>query len=320
MHSHHATGRQQNERSATYLVTGGAGFIGSHLVDALLAAGHRVLVLDDLSVGKRSNVDAKAQLVEGSVCDEPLVRKLLAQVDGCFHLAALSSTVLSHQQWLYAHRVNVTGTITVLECARASKERAAIPVVYTSSAAVYGDNPDSPLPEQTELRPFSAYGADKLGSELHARVAGVVHGVPTLGLRLFNVFGPRQDPTSPYSGVISHFLLRAQRGEELLIHGDGQQVRDFIHVSDVIRFFLVAIQQVSPEGKVYNVCSGHGTTILDLAKRIIRLTGNRSAIRHDTARVGDIRLSVGDPRQAAQALAITTTKTLEDGLIGMIDT
>ncbi|WP_130470383.1 NAD-dependent epimerase/dehydratase family protein [Candidatus Magnetaquicoccus inordinatus] len=310
-------GRQAGKET-TFLVTGGAGFIGSHLVDALLAAGNRVVVLDNLSVGKRSNVAAGARLFEGDVCDESLVRRLMDEVDGCFHLAALSSTVLSHQQWLYTHRVNVGGTVTVLECARATALRPAVPVVYASSAAVYGDNTDSPLSEQAKLQPFSAYGADKLGSELHARVAGLVHGVPTVGLRLFNVFGPRQDPYSPYSGVISHFLLRAQNGEDLLIHGDGEQVRDFVHVQDAVRFLRTAMQFALPNGRIFNVCTGRPTAILELAHLIIHLTGKGSRIQHTSARVGDIRISIGDPRLALQSLDIATLVDLREGLSEMI--
>jgi UDP-glucose 4-epimerase len=315
---HDAQSEQKTERVATYLVTGGAGFIGSHLVDALLAAGRRVIVLDDLSVGKRGNVPEQAQLIEGDVGDEPLLRRVLQEVDGCFHLAALSSTVLSHQRWLYSHRVNVGGTVTVLACARATAHRPAVPVVYASSAAVYGDNPDCPLAEQATLRPLSAYGADKLGSELHARVAGLVHGVPTVGLRLFNVYGPRQDPHSPYSGVISHFLLRAQRGEVLSIHGDGEQVRDFVHVSDAVRFLLTAMAHAQPTGQVYNVCTGQPTTILALARLLMHLSGKGSGLQHSAARVGDIRVSIGDPRLAAQCLSIRTTMTLRDGLAEMM--
>ncbi|MBF0096476.1 MAG: NAD-dependent epimerase/dehydratase family protein [Magnetococcales bacterium] len=305
-------------RPVTFLVTGGAGFIGSHLVDALLAAGRRVMVLDNLSVGKRDNVPEQAQLIEGDVGDEALLRRLMDEVDGCFHLAALSSTVLSHQRWLYSHRTNVGGTVTVLECARATAQRPAVPVVYASSAAVYGDNPDAPLAEQAKLQPFSAYGADKLGSELHARVAGVVHGVPTVGLRLFNVFGPRQDPHSPYSGVISHFLLRAQQGEVLSIHGDGAQVRDFVHVRDAVRFLLAAMAHAQPTGQVYNVCTGQPTAILALAHLIIHLSGKGSGLQHSAARVGDIRVSIGDPDLAAQRLGIRTTMTLREGLREMV--
>ncbi|MEO5332395.1 MAG: SDR family NAD(P)-dependent oxidoreductase [Magnetococcus sp. YQC-5] len=298
----------------TYLVTGGAGFIGSHLVDALLTTGQHVVVLDDLSSGKRENVSSEANLVVGNVRDRTLVTSLMEEVDGCFHLAAVPSVVRSHQDWRDTHTVNLTGTVTVLEAARSTPKRRAIPVVFASSAAVYGDNPNAPLKEDAITRPLSAYGADKLGSELHARVGGAVHGIPTLGLRLFNVFGPRQDPHSPYSGVISQFVERAQQGMELIIHGDGMQVRDFVYVFDVVRFFVRAIECSAPDGQVVNVCTGHPITIRDLAGAVISLTGNRSSCIHTETRAGDIRVSIGSPEHAAQYLGLRAETNLHTGL------
>ena len=179
---------------AHYLVTGGCGFIGSHLVDALIAARHRVRILDDLSSGKRGNVPAAAEVTIGDVADPAAVRDAMSGIDGCFHLAAIASVARSNVDWLGTHRVNLAGAITVLDAARARRT----PVVYASSAAVYGDNPNVPLTEDAVTRPLTAYGADKLGCELHGRVAWHVHRVPNTGVRLFNVYGPRQDPNSPY--------------------------------------------------------------------------------------------------------------------------
>lgn len=303
----------------TYLVTGGAGFIGSHLVDALLTTGQRVVVLDDLSSGKRENVPAGATLVVGDIRDRTLVASLMEEVAGCFHLAAVPSVVRSHHEWHETHTVNLTGTVTILECARSSPSRQAIPVVFASSAAVYGDNPNSPLEEEATTRPLSAYGADKLGSELHARVGGGVHGIPTMGLRLFNVFGPRQDPHSPYSGVISLFMDRAHQGMELIIHGDGMQVRDFVYVGDVVRFFLRAMECATPDGQVINVCTGHPITIRDLASAIIALTGNRSSCIHAEPRVGDIRISIGNPEHAAHHLGLRAETNLHTGLEAILE-
>ena len=194
---------------ATYLVTGGCGFIGSHLCSALRGAGHRVRVLDDLSTGVAANLAPGADLVRGDVADAGLVRRAMDGAAGCFHLAAIASVERGTRDWLGTHRVNLSGAVAVLE---AAARLGGVPVVYASSAAVYGDCEALPLAEDAPTRPLSAYGADKLGCEQHARVAGVVHGVPTLGLRFFNVFGPRQDPGSPYSGVISIFCERLSRG------------------------------------------------------------------------------------------------------------
>ena len=222
---------------ALYLVTGGCGFIGSHLVEDLLNRGHRVRILDDLSTGKRSNLPAGApsrqcELITGDVIDRELVERCFEGVDHCFHLAAVASVQRSNEDWSGTHRINLTGAINIFDAAR----RQRVPVVYASSAAVYGDNADTPLQESAQLRPLTAYGADKLGCELHARVASLVHSVPTTGLRFFNVYGPRQCASSPYSGVISIFADRLTRAEPLVVFGDGEQTRDFIFVKDVVAF------------------------------------------------------------------------------------
>ncbi len=176
-----------------YLVTGGAGFIGSHLVESLLAEGHVARVLDDLSTGQRENLPPAAELILGDVADPATTSAAMAGMDGCFHLAAIASVARAAEDWPGTHRVNLGGTVAVLDAARARR----VPVVFASSAAVYGDCADRPLTEAAPTHPLSAYGADKLGSELHAAVATGVFGVPTVGLRFFNVFGPRQDPDSP---------------------------------------------------------------------------------------------------------------------------
>src|SRR5580658_5449763 len=212
----------------TYLVTGGAGFIGSHLCDALVADGHAVRVLDDLSTGKRANLPAGAELIEGDIADPAAVRQAVAGVDACFHLAAIASVARGVDDWLGTHRANLTGTITLFDELR--RQPRPVPVVYASSAAIYGDCADLPIKESATKHPLSAYGADKYGCELHARVASHVHGVPTVGLRFFNVYGPRQDPRSPYSGVISIFCERLAAGRSVTVDGDGLQSRDFVYV------------------------------------------------------------------------------------------
>ncbi len=254
---------------STYLVTGGCGFIGSHLADSLLADGHAVRILDDLSTGKRANKPEAATLIEADVADPRAVVRAMEGVDGCFHLAAIASVERANRDWLGTHRVNLSGTITILEAARGGP----IPVVYASSAAIYGDNPALPLAETAAPRPLSAYGADKLGCELHARVAGRVHGIPTTGLRFFNVYGPRQDPLSPYSGVISIFCERLRGGRGVTIFGDGGQTRDFVFVADVVRALRAALRRVSTEAGVFNVCTGRASSVRDLARRHRRAPG-----------------------------------------------
>jgi UDP-glucose 4-epimerase len=303
---------------AHYLVTGGCGFIGSHLCEALLAAGDRVRILDDLSTGKRANKPAAAELVEGDVADPVGVARALAGTDGCFHLAAIASVEKGNRDWLGTHRSNLTGAITVFDAARRARDGKPIPVVYASSAAVYGDNAQVPLGEDAAARPLSAYGADKLGCELHARVATHVHGVPTVGLRFFNVFGPRQDPSSPYSGVISIFADRFKSGRPIVIFGDGRQTRDFVYVGDVVAALLAAMRVLPPGGPVLNVCTGRATSVVDIAHMIAGLCGVTAAIEFQPARAGEARVSLGDPARAAAMLGVAAKTSLHDGLARLL--
>jgi len=298
---------------ATYLVTGGCGFIGSHLVDLLVAQNHRVRVLDDLSTGKLDNLPVGVELYVGDVADAKLVARAMQGVDGCFHLAAIASVQRSVEEWVEAHRVNLTGTIAVFDAARRAG-RSPVPVVYASSAAVYGDSSNVPLAETTDAFPLSAYGADKLGCEHHARVATRVHGVPTTGLRFFNVFGPRQDPKSPYSGVIAIFARTIGLGNQITIYGDGEQVRDFVYVENVVRYLVAAMTRSRAEARVFNVCTGRATSVNQLASAIANIAGRQARIDYQPARTGDIRASVGDPRKANAALGVTAGIGLVDGL------
>jgi UDP-glucose 4-epimerase len=300
-----------------FLITGGCGFIGSHLADALVARGHTVCILDDLSTGRRENAPASAALIVGDVADGALVRSIMSTVDGCFHLAAIASVQRSVDDWLGAHRTNLTGTIAVFDAARQAERR--LPVVYASSAAVYGDNPNTPLPETAACRPLTAYGADKLGCELHANVAWQVHGVPTFGLRFFNVYGPRQDPSSPYSGVISIFADRVATQQPITIFGDGHQVRDFIFVSDVVAHLIAAMERSQSGAQVLNVCTGRATSVAQLALAMGNLIGRRPEISYAPARAGDIKVSVGDPALASQVLGFQATYSLVDGLRATLD-
>lgn len=299
---------------ARYLVTGGCGFIGSHLIERLIAAGDEVRVLDDLSTGREGNLPSGVSLTVGDVAEPELVRALMDGVDGCFHLAAVASVDRSREDWPGTNRTNLAGTIAVFDAARRASGGAPVPVVYASSAAVYGDNQNVPLDEAATVGPLSAYGADKLACELHARVADGVHGVATTGFRFFNVFGPRQDPTSPYSGVISIFAARIARGETITINGDGEQVRDFVYVRDLVRYLTAAMERPLPGAPVYNVCTGVPTSVNRLAEVLADLAGRPLDRRHGPARAGDIRVSIGDPSRLVAAFGMACGTSLEDGL------
>jgi len=299
-----------------YLVTGGCGFIGSHLCEALLRAGHGVRVLDDLSSGRRENLPPGAALIEGDISHPATMRAALEGVAGCFHLAAIASVERGMQDWLGSHRTNQSGTITLFDAIRALA--APVPVVYASSAAVYGDAAALPIDEEAPKAPLSAYGADKYGCELHARVAGHAHGIPTLGLRFFNVYGPRQDPRAPYSGVISIFCDRLRRGEPVDLFGDGQQTRDFVFVEDVVAALLRAPTRATREAPVFNVCSGEPTSVRALATLIAGLNGRQPDFRPRPARLGEVRHSLGAPGRARAALGLGAPTPLSDGLAAVL--
>ncbi len=297
---------------AHFLVTGGCGFIGSHLCDALLGTGHEVRVLDDLSSGSLTNLAAGATLIEGTITDHRMVAAALEGVDGCFHLAAIASVERGRREWADTHRVNITGTITIFEAI--ARQRARVPVVYASSAAVYGDCAELPITETAERAPASAYGADKYACELHARIATQLHGIPTTGLRFFNVYGPRQDPRSPYSGVISIFADRLRRGVPVDIYGDGRQTRDFIAVADVVAALMAAMSRSLPGAPVFNVCTGTPTSVIEVARMVAGLCGVPPEIRFRPARSGEIRHSIGGAARARAALGLGAPSDLRNGL------
>jgi UDP-glucose 4-epimerase len=302
---------------SVFLVTGGAGFIGSHLCDALVRRGDTVRVLDDLSTGSRDNLSAGVALIEADIADPDAMRDAVKGADGAFHLAAIASVARGVTDWLGTHRANLTGTITLFDAIR--RCGVPIPVVYASSAAVYGDCRTVPIGEDAERRPLSAYGADKYACELHARVASHVHGIPATGLRFFNVYGPRQDPRSPYSGVISIFCERVSRGAGVNIFGDGEQTRDFIFVADVVAALLAAMGRPSADAPVFNVCTGTPTSVLDLARTIAELAGTALDVRHLAPRVGEIRHSTGMPQRARDAFGLGEQVPLRVGLRKVLD-
>lgn len=306
------------KKNKTYLVTGGCGFIGSHLSDALVRLGHKVIVLDNLSTGKKSNLQEPVELVIGDIRDVALVNKLMRKVDGCFHLAAILSLVLCNEDWLGTHSVNLTGTINIFNAARFGKNKKPVPVIYASSCAIYGNNNHLPLTEKELPQPLSSYGADKAGCEYHARAAFEVFGVPTTGLRIFNVYGPRQDIHSMYSGVITIFLEDSLTNKPMVIYGNGKQTRDFVYVEDVVAFFIKSMQQQKLAANIYNVCMGKGISIEKLAILLARLRHTPSEILYKKPRPGDVLHSLGSPSKAKRVLGAKAKIPLPQGLQKLI--
>ncbi|MBK1671060.1 hypothetical protein CKO28_23930 [Rhodovibrio sodomensis] len=297
------------------LVTGGCGFIGSHLCRRLSTLGHNVRVLDNLSRGKRENVPHEVAVELGDIVDRSTVARAFDGVDACVHLAAIASVPECQNDWSRANAVNLNGSVNVLA---AAADAGNVPVVYASSAAVYGDV-GGLAHEGLSPQPFSAYGVDKYASELHAHVAGQDVGLPTCGLRFFNVFGPGQDPSSPYSGVITVFVERLLRGEPTVIYGDGQQTRDFIYVEDVVDAICLALESASPGAPVFNVCRGVQVDVATLHAELCQVLGMHQDPRYDPPRVGDIRFSVGCWQKAARELGFVARTGLQDGLVRLRD-
>lgn len=299
----------------TTLITGGCGFIGSHLVARLLRDGETVRIIDDLSTGSREALPDGVELTVGDIVDENIFPALLDGVDRVYHLAAIASVERSRTDWYRAHQVNIGGTVNLFHSiARSGRP---VPVVYASSAAVYGDCATLPIHEQVAPMPLSAYGADKLACEWHGRIAAELHGIPTAGLRFFNVYGPGQDPHSPYSGVISIFMERAAQGQALTIYGDGLQSRDFVFVDDVVATLHAAMDKLlAGELKhgVFNVGTGKATTVRQLAEQVRAVSGKDIAIDHAPARQGEIQHSYCDNRLAAERLGVLPSCPLDLGL------
>lgn len=302
--------------SRCYLVTGGAGFIGSHLVEALVASGHRVRVLDDFSTGKREHLDgirgnASLEVIKADVCDPEAVRTAAAGVDGIFHLAALVSVPRSLAKPRRSFEVNVGGTVNALETARTVGVRR---VVLASSAAVYGDTPGPALEDETPLRPLSPYAVDKLVAEQYSALYSRLYGIETTALRFFNVYGRRQDPTSPYSGVISVFAGRLCRRDSVTIFGDGEQTRDFVHVSDVVQAMIAAMSAGRTGFTVCNIGTGKAVRIDRLLETLADIVGWQPPVDRQPARQGDIRHSCADIRRAHALLGYAPRRDLAAGL------
>jgi UDP-glucose 4-epimerase len=301
------------------LVTGGAGFIGSHLVDRLLADGYRVRVLDNFSTGKRENLPEAGDLeiITGDVGCLGDVRKTMAGVELVFHEAAIASVPKTIQDPLGSHQTNYVGTLNVLEAARQAGARR---VVFASSAAVYGDLPELPKREDMPLKPLSPYAVDKLASEFACRMYTYLHGLETVCLRYFNIYGPRQDPSSPYSGVISIFADRLNKGEQPVIFGDGGQTRDFVFVSDVVEANMKAAITDEVAGTVINIATGREVTLNALLGSMCRVYRTAFDPRYERARAGDIRHSSAMPALASEVLGWQAAVGLDAGLDRLLRT
>ena len=296
------------------LVTGGAGFIGSHLVEGLLARGFKVRILDDLSTGHRHNlaaVEGSIDFVEGSITDAETVHRSVGGCDTVFHLASLPSVVESIADPVKMHEIGTTGTLHVLNSARRLGVRR---VVFAASASAYGDQPGDLRRETDQLLPLSPYAASKLAGEHYCASFTTVYGLETTRLRFFNVFGPRQDPKSPYTGVIAIFMDAMKAGKIPTIFGDGLQARDFVYVANVVEALILAAQSPKAVGKVYNIGMGQAVTLLDLVRHLNHVLGFTIQPAHAAERVGDIRHSQADVSQAVADLGYAPKIPFVDGL------
>lgn len=299
---------------ADCLVTGGAGFIGSHIVRGLLDAGHRVRVLDSLCTGHRSNLDEVAsqiEFVEGDICDDQAVERAVKGIQHVFHQAALASVPLSLERPMDTHRACVTGTLNLLRLSVAAGVKR---FVYAASSSAYGDQPTSSKRETDLPMPLSPYAAAKLAGEFYCQAYYRSFGLETVGIRYFNVFGPRQDPNSPYSAVIPLFVNKILSKSRPLIFGDGGQSRDFTFVANVVQGNLLAAKIPNVGGQIFNVADGRQTTLLRLIELLSGLLGQTIAPEFHPARLGDVRESLADISKARQFLGYEPKYSLEEGL------
>ncbi|HOS81498.1 MAG TPA: SDR family oxidoreductase [Methanolinea sp.] len=297
-----------------YVVTGGAGFIGSHLVEALSLAGHELVVIDDLSSGRIENIasvsaNPRVRFVQGTVLDLGLLLEEFQGADGVFHQAAFVSVPGSIRHPLQSHEVTLTGTLNVLLAARDTGVKK---VVHASSAAVYGNLPGIPKREDMPVEPLSPYAVAKYAGEQYCRVLGLLYDLPTVSLRYFNVYGARQDPASDYAAVIPRFIANLRNGKPPVIFGDGTQTRDFVYVRDVVRANILAMER-DAEG-VYNIGSGKETSINELATILMRLLRFRGQPVYAGGRPGDVMHSVADISRARSLLGWEPAFSLEEGL------
>jgi nucleoside-diphosphate-sugar epimerase len=304
-----------NKTCRNVLVTGGAGFIGSHLVPRLLEKGYSVTVLDNLSNGKLENLNGAVDHPEfmfqrGDIRDKTLPNEIFDGIDSIIHLAALIDISASVADPLQNHEINVNGTFNMLHAAFKHKVKR---FVFASSTAVYGDVKTLPVQENIALHPISPYAASKVAGEAYCSAFANCFGLETIALRFFNIYGLRSE-NSPYSGVITKFLSKIVKGEALTIDGDGEQTRDFIHVSDIVKAVILALEQEGLKGEVFNVCTGVPTSVNQLAATLKTVTGKNPNVKYGPARLGDIRSSYGDPAKAAENLGFKASVDITKGL------
>lgn len=297
----------------SFLVTGGAGFIGSHVARALLDQGHRVRVLDNLSTGSRSNLEGlnKLEFLEGDIREEKVCNHACRGVDYVIHLAAMVSVPLSMEDPPATHHVNVTGTLNIFKAALGAQVKR---VVYTSSSAVYGSSDSRGLSEEDAGGFLSPYALSKYVGELYAELFQSCFGLSCVGLRYFNVFGPRQDPASAYAAVIPKFISALVAGEAPIIHGDGGQTRDFVFIEDVVRANLLAAAAPLDRHQVFNIATGRATTITLLAELLAEILERDIRPVHGPERSGDIRDSLANIAKAKTAIGYEAIFSLRDGL------
>ncbi|MCP4432977.1 MAG: NAD-dependent epimerase/dehydratase family protein [Gammaproteobacteria bacterium] len=299
------------------LITGGAGFIGSHTADLLLSQNIPVRVLDNLSSGHRHNlpeVHSLFEFIEGDITDAPTVNKAMEGVSHCLNLAAQVSVVASLEDPQFSAMQNIIGFVNVLVAAQKNQIEK---LVYASSAAIYGEPSEIPLPETAIKQQLSPYGLEKQVNEEYADMFSRIYDLPSLGQRFFNVYGPRQDPTSPYAGVIALFVERISRSADLTVFGDGSQTRDFIYVGDVARANMAAL-----ENKITGACNiatGQQTSLLDLINVLSEITGRSCQVTHVSPREGDIKHSLANPARMNQKLGFVAETDIRQGLTKLIE-
>jgi UDP-glucose 4-epimerase len=306
------------------VVTGGAGFIGSHVVQRLLGddPAARVRVLDDFSTGSMANLSfasaagTRLEVVRGDVRDLATVERVARGASVIFHQAAMRSVPRSVNDPLGANDHNVNGTLHVLEAARRAGVRR---VVYASSSSVYGASPELPKREDQAPAPISPYAVSKAANEMYATVWTQLYGVETVGLRYFNVFGPRQDPTSEYAAVIPRFILWALRGEPLQVHGDGRQSRDFTYIDNVVEANVLAARASAASGEVFNVGCGDRVSLLDIIGRLEKLLGRALPRQHSPSRAGDVPHTLADIDRAKRLMGYTPLVDFDEGLRRTVD-
>jgi UDP-glucose 4-epimerase len=303
----------------TYLVTGGAGFIGSHIAEALAARGDEVRVLDSLATGNLANLaefQHRVTFLQGDIRDERVVAEALRDVECVFHQAALASVPLSVERPFDVHDACVTGTLNVLNQARQAGVRR---VVYAASSAAYGDRPTSSKRENDLPQPLSPYATAKLAGELYCESFYHTYGLEAVALRYFNIFGPRQDPKSTYAAVIPLFITRLLAGQRPLIYGDGHQSRDFTYVANVVHANLLAATAPQAAGRVINIANGRATTLLELIDFLNEILGTDVDPVHEPPRIGDVRDSMADITLARQLLGYEPLVGMEEGLRRSVD-